>query len=925
MIKIKDVNKKYNDNYVLKNININLPNRGFIGICGPSGCGKTTLLNAIASLITFEGEIIFNDIKYSKLSQNDKDTLRLSKMGFIFQDFKLFEFENVRNNILLTLDVKTSNSKEDKERKVRELLSIVGLQNKENEMVSNLSGGEKQRVAIARAIANSPKLILADEPTGNLDNQNSESIMNLLEAISKNALVVMVSHDEELTNKYADQVIYLKDGQICNKKSINIDENKKLTLPISRSKIACKTSLSSLFCFKHALKNIQLKKWRTLFILFTTSLGLFGVGLGSIISDIISNNLYRSYSALMDGNKVIVKNKEEVGIRKYKALDSYDVNKLYQRYKDDISGQGVYYWNDFNAFFSNYDFYIDTGGTKKYLPSFIPRLFNEYGELNELDDVYPYQVNDLGDNEVVMGIDISTLNEICYQLHIPRSVKGLSDYLSFNSITINVSFDNNSWDYHTEFAINLIGFVLTKKPLFYHSSKGWNEYIFENQCHLPSTNIITSNSKNPWDLKKSYYLEFKNNKDTFLEAIRFDQKYQDVVAEIITEKYYPNYYENRDPSSFNRIMLLKENNKDDLPSHIPSYFLKASNKINDVIYGSKYSFAIYPESLMMGFARETYLSNSKDKIEEIIDLSTYLKYEESMNIAIEEDVLEGHFAKNNGFVFNSKYKLIKGNEPSNYEEILISSKIKDVLSIDIGDEIYLAYPIKEALLANGYLLRDYRKAVLKVVGITDSLKSEISHNNKWTIMFFQTALAMSSFDLIIDSVALDIKENSENEVIELLEKGFPTIKCYSPMKGVKESVQNVCKYIEIILLTISTCSVIISSLLLILSNNIHFKEIKKDIGLLRCMGVSRTQSSKLVYAYSILMAFLSIILAIFELFVVCFILGKTFSEILSIESVFVFNPVSLVYMLILDLSVVLLSCLIIKRRLYNINPLDYFD
>lgn len=204
MIELKHVFKKFDVEYVLKDINISFPNYGIVVIYGPSGCGKSTLLNVISSLYDFEGDLSFNGKHYSIMNEEDKDLLRNTKIGFVFQDYKLFEFETVRKNILLALDIKSMDSNSEKERRVKELLKIVGLEEKIDKQVSKLSGGEKQRVALARAISNSPSVLLADEPTGNLDSKNSEKVMKIIEQVSKRSLVLMVSHDEELTKKYAD-------------------------------------------------------------------------------------------------------------------------------------------------------------------------------------------------------------------------------------------------------------------------------------------------------------------------------------------------------------------------------------------------------------------------------------------------------------------------------------------------------------------------------------------------------------------------------------------------------------------------------------------------------------------------------------------------------------------------------------------------
>ena len=192
MIELKNVSKQFgNGKYVVDKVNLILPRYGLVIINGPSGCGKTTLLNILSTLLDFEGDVSFDGKHYQALSEEEKEKIRNKKIGFVFQDYKLFEFEKVKDNILLSINLSSVDKEHKKIKRVKDLLSLVGLADKENELVSNLSGGEKQRVSIARALANSPTFLLADEPTGNLDEKNTELIMELIKKISTSSFIVI--------------------------------------------------------------------------------------------------------------------------------------------------------------------------------------------------------------------------------------------------------------------------------------------------------------------------------------------------------------------------------------------------------------------------------------------------------------------------------------------------------------------------------------------------------------------------------------------------------------------------------------------------------------------------------------------------------------------------------------------------------------
>ena len=236
MIKLTNVRKAFKNRLVLKNINYEFPRNGLCIIYGASGSGKTTLLNCIAGLIQFEGTIEIDHQIIGSLNDDELSNLRLTSYGFIFQDFKLFENETVLANLLFPLETLNHLSNTAKTRKCRDLLCLVGLEEKEKQIVNKLSGGEKQRVAIARALINDPKVLLADEPTGALDEANSEEIMTILKIISRKSLVILVSHDRDLTTKYADQIIEMDDGYIRSVSLQNNELKNEENLPIIRNK-----------------------------------------------------------------------------------------------------------------------------------------------------------------------------------------------------------------------------------------------------------------------------------------------------------------------------------------------------------------------------------------------------------------------------------------------------------------------------------------------------------------------------------------------------------------------------------------------------------------------------------------------------------------------------------------------------------------
>ena len=217
MLELKKIRKSYEGIEVLKNINLKIEKGEIVSILGPSGCGKTTLLQICGLLDdTTSGNIYINSQKINDLTDIEKTNIRKNNIGFVFQFHHLLPEFSVLENVMLPALINKSNKKETKTKAIN-ILNDLGLFSKINNRPYQLSGGEKQRVAIARAIINNPSIILADEPTGNLDPENSEIVFNLLLKVVKtyNSSLLMVSHNMELAKKL-DRIITIKDKKIVN-------------------------------------------------------------------------------------------------------------------------------------------------------------------------------------------------------------------------------------------------------------------------------------------------------------------------------------------------------------------------------------------------------------------------------------------------------------------------------------------------------------------------------------------------------------------------------------------------------------------------------------------------------------------------------------------------------------------------------------
>ena len=210
MLKLIGISKSYQNVEILKDINISFREKEFVAILGPSGSGKSTLLNVLSAIeIPDKGKMLLGNIDIFKLKKHKQDYYRANYINYIFQNYNLIKYLSVKDNLLIS-----SNIKGNKKINFKIILKKLNVENLIKKKANKLSGGEEQRVAIARSLVGDIKILLADEPTGALDSNNSHKVMKVLKDISKDKLVVMVTHNKNLAYRYASRIIKIKDGKI---------------------------------------------------------------------------------------------------------------------------------------------------------------------------------------------------------------------------------------------------------------------------------------------------------------------------------------------------------------------------------------------------------------------------------------------------------------------------------------------------------------------------------------------------------------------------------------------------------------------------------------------------------------------------------------------------------------------------------------
>lgn len=401
MIKLEHIYKIYNKNrpneiVVCNDINVSFPDSGLITILGASGSGKTTLLNVISGMDDFDkGKLYFDDVSISKYNHKKWDLIRKEKIGYVYQDYNLLKELTVYENIEPVLRMQGIDDQEVILDKVKYLLKAVGLNNYEDRLIKQLSGGQQQRVGFARALANNPEVMLADEPTGNLDGKTTIELMNIIKEISKTRLVILVTHEQVLCDYYADRIIEIESGRIVKdylneehktldylqEHIINLDDFEKVSLENETLNV-------SRFTNKKDIEKLDIdliERNQTLYI------------------KVNSNSLKRT-KYLDDDSEIIIHNNEE---SKNKIQNIFDLNNVFPE-DNELKKTKAFDWKEIFKYAFNKIKKLNISGKMLYLAMFMLGLIISVsigllGEIYHVEQTY----NELHENYITveMGRD----------------------------------------------------------------------------------------------------------------------------------------------------------------------------------------------------------------------------------------------------------------------------------------------------------------------------------------------------------------------------------------------------------------------------------------------------------------------------------------------------------------------------------------
>lgn len=909
MIKLVNITKKYDQRIVLNQLNLTLPQKGLVAIIGRSGAGKTTLLNILSGLENnYEGTYFFQK-QTMPFTSKLLDAFRLLNIGYLFQDFRLFENETVLNNILLPLEVAAFETKENKVQLAKHLLETVSLFNYEKKEVKNLSGGEKQRVALVRALINRPKIILCDEPTGALDEENALRMMELLSKLAKHYLIVIVSHNENLVKQYCEDLYYLKEGKINLIKNSPKQSFNKLNFvyPLIKKK-SNEFNLPFLIKLKRAFYLFKTRKTRLVFNNLIMSLGLFGFGLALLLTFSISSKIEESFASVIKPNMIVMSNKEEQPYQgqNYSARFK-DLTFIKERYSSFVNYVGVCYQTPFESFFISRDeLFISSTPYKIVLPRLTSRQVNDFYLLHELEnqgEVFPTNYTTINNDEIIIGLNHNDMASLCYDLRIERNFRSLGNYIKAEKPRITFSIANENWLYDDEQVFHLVGVIETKESTLFHSNPLWSEYVFEERMRLPSIDHFNQNL--PWEMTKTYYLKCFSDPSLFLERTLTDKTLHEFLFACATKKQFPTHFLFNNKQSVSRVLVYHLDFKGLNISVLPS-LIKKEQGLERFYYTSEKGYYYHPNSFLVGFAQNVIVSISETKLDEVIDLDTFIDGTFSLLDNLPKGVVLGNLqtSLSDGLLFSSNLKnILYGRAPLNYDEVVISEGLMKKLFLSkeilLGD-LHIGVNNDQVYYAKGEVEKFYSKHTLKIVGIAQGEQVALHHLNAWPIIYFHTKANIDPFLLIPRHVIFETKLKVKTEdIIKNLNDLYPYYLFTNPVEKINSSLTETMSLLNSSLFLFASLALLTSFFLFFIVIYVTIEENTKDIELYYYLGISQKEILSTFLVSSYVLSSLAFLIASIEIIFSDLMMNYFFKNYFMTNVKFMFDsrPIFIIFVL----------------------------
>ena len=852
----QNVKRNFGEERPLRGVSFRLPKKGFFGVFGASGSGKSTLLNILGMLDDgYEGDVLILGKNPKRMSESERCAFRLKEIGYVFQSFNLLELETVEFNLSLPLQSCYLVKKRRREAKIRDALSLVGLDGYQKRVVNTLSGGEKQRVAIARAVMNNPSLLLLDEPSAALDHENSSRLFSALEKISSRCLVVVVSHDVDLLSAHADAILQLDQGQIAGFSSKK-EESSQKHLPVRiPGKERAHPRLPFFSLLFHAWHILKRKKWRSFFTEGAIAAGLLGIGMSLYLSFSISSQIESSFASIVPENRIIMKGKTETASL-YSNVYSYSMasaKALVASYPDELFDYGSSFVMNFEEWFSDDNFVYALRGSEQIpLIGFSARSFNDYQWLDfaDGDSFYPNKPPSMDFDEIILGLPYSDMFQLCFRLQIERSFESLGDYLSDLPLPIVLRLSRLDYGFQDEQIFNLVSVCPSEKRTIYHSDHRWAHSLFVDKMRFKPWN--GSETPSPQAIYEVPYVEPRGGASSFLSKIRVEDKYKGIVFQRVSSFFLGSLLEKGDATDIRRLYLFSCDLSGPCWKEIEEVSSSSPFILGrDVLTPGGYF--VDPQSLVSGFLKHLVFTPSEEEAKAVVDSYSRLPLAQK-DVPIE---LPG-FCKDVGVLQTSlplrtvygEKEFDFGKAPINYEEIGVSSAL--YRNWGQPEEVYVATEL-EGTEAGDFYDREFSLSKVKVTGVKENDVEAIYLCSDWSADFLFLSAGADPFSLLPNGAIFQIDEGADlPSVLSELRESFPKFRFGSPTLEVSSAIESSLGYIKKVLAFFAAFAFLLSFLLSTIVLGITLKENGKEARLLFAMGADRKQLSKALLCHILL-------------------------------------------------------------------------
>lgn len=886
MLQLKKIEKIYamgdNKVHALKGVSLNFRKNEFVSILGPSGCGKTTLLNIIGGLDKYtSGDLIINGKSTKEYKDRDWDVYRNHRIGFIFQSYNLIPHQSVLENVELALTI-AGMSKEERINKAKIAIDKVGLAGLYNKRPNQLSGGQCQRVAIARALVNEPDILLADEPTGALDTVTSVQIMDLIKEISKEKLVIMVTHNPEIAEKYSTRIIRLLDGVIESDDNLCTDEeilNEDKTSIQEAQKEKAKMSFWT--AFKLSARNLLSKFKRTLLVGLAGSIGIIGVSCVLALSSGITDYINLMQEDMLSGNPITI------------TETTYDINAMMSSMTDLEQTEIV--------------------------------LKNGVVSINSILESLAKRA------ETMESIMVS--NEIS-QEYIDYLKAMPDEYLEALSFNYGIDISNNIYtNFYEDKNVSPKQTSLSVIKTIYSSMLKETNYGEMSSMIASLQQVMSQSLDNEEYLLSQYDLltgEVANEKHEIMIVVNKDRQLTDLTLAQLgyysQEEFLNMVYKSFDKEKYQEGKSKEEFTYEELLNKTFTWYP------NNQVFNKKSFTNPMTNEEMISFTYNPYVDNFSDDNKIELKVVGILQPKANMNYG----------SLGSGFFYTSeltKYILENSSQSEIVDYINNNNKGQSITSGMFGSspmgitykyDYLVNLETKESKSATGFV---GSQSALSIMG--GIMGGSSSQNSYYTLTLNNVGGAKLPSYIAIYPVDFDLKEkvlaylddwNDADKIIvngtEILKENRSEITYTDTLSIVIAMINTMINVITTALVAFTAISLVVSTVMIGIITYVSVVERTKEIGVIRSLGGSKKDVGHLFNAETFIIGLVAGVLGIGITYLLSIIANVIIGGITGIYTLVALKPLHAIIMVIISVGLTLISGLIPSKSAANMDPVN---